>query len=307
MPEYIEKNMELTDTDIYLSTCVFPFEQIADVISYSLEHSFDRLELGSTIAHSPDLLGHIRKAHGQIQFLIHNYFPPPVCPFVLNLAATTPDVHSRSVDLCRKAIDMAAELGAPFYSVHAGFAFHLMPEMLGDTEAQCRVDSINEISPEDAYRRFVDTVSKLGTYAKSNGVGLLIENNVIVRKLALTKGEDILLLTTDTEILRFMKDVNDSNVGLLLDTGHLNVSAHTLGFDRMSFIDKVAPYIKAIHVHDNDGATDAHQPIEPTSWVLDILRKPEFAALPLVIEAKFESTTELCRHVEWLRNEIQRK
>ena len=39
-----------------------------------------------------------------------------------------------------------------------------------------------------------------------------------------------------TEIVRLMKDVSSQNLGLLLDVGHLNVSASALGYERENFI-----------------------------------------------------------------------
>jgi sugar phosphate isomerase/epimerase len=291
--------------NLYISTSAFAHRQISDIFSLCLKHGFDRVELGSTVDYCPDVVDCMRQAHRRIQFLIHNYFPPSESPFVLNLASTDMSINRRSIDLCRNAIDLAGEVESPFYSVHAGYAFDLKPEMLGDTEAQCQVDPILQIPPEDAYERFVETITKLAVHAQSRGVQLLVENNVITQELALKKGKGILMLTCADEILRFFRDVNSPYVGLLLDTGHLNVSSRTLGFERMSFVDRLAGYIRGIHVHDNDGITDRHLPIESGSWVLDILRREEFSDLPIIIESKFESITDLCGHVDWLKEILE--
>lgn len=293
--------------NIYISTGALPYQQISDILAFSLAHGFDRLELSSTVAYSPDILEHVRKAHGRIHFLVHNYFPPPVSPFVLNLASTEPTIHCRSVELCNNSIDLSTKLKAPFYSVHSGFAVHLTPDMLGNTGAQCRLGPSKQIPRKKSYQRFVRTVRELAGYAQSKGIQLLVENNVIPVELADKHGKNVLLLASSSEILRFITDVNNLHVGLLLDTGHLNVTANTLGFDRMAFVEQVAPHVRAIHVHDNDGTSDTHQPIQPNSWVIDVLHRPEFTGLPLIVEAKFDDITELCQHISWLKNEMEKK
>ena len=56
-------------------------------------------------------------------YLVHNYFPPPKEEFVLNLGSTNNEIIRKSISLCKKAIDDAVVLGAPCYSIHAGFYF----------------------------------------------------------------------------------------------------------------------------------------------------------------------------------------
>ena len=54
-------------------------------------------------------------------FLVHNYFPPPVLPFVFNLASLKKDVENKSINHAKEAINYAANLNSPTYSFHAGF------------------------------------------------------------------------------------------------------------------------------------------------------------------------------------------
>ena len=72
----------------------------------------------------------------------------------------------------------------------------------------------------------------------------------------------------------------------------------------MSFIAKTSDYVRAVHIHDNDGMADTHLPITPNSWVLDILKMPEFNNIPLIIEAKFDSIQSLSSHAKWLKNTL---
>ena len=266
----------------YLSTGVFPHSRMADIVAFCIEHEFDRVELSSAVAYAPDVTETVRKAHGGIRFLIHNYFPPPARPFVLNLAATDLAIRRRSIDLCRKAIALSAELEAPFYSVHAGFALHLTPEMLGDSEAQGRVGPSARIPREKAYERFVESVSELAAYGHSKGVQLLIENNVVNLALATKQDMDVLLLARADEILKFVSDVGDPDVGLLLDVGHAKVTAHASGKRPETFMELLAPHIRALHLSDNDGKRDSHLRFDDSAWFSPFLKN--FSDVPIVIE-----------------------
>ena len=72
----------------------------------------------------------------------------------------------------------------------------------------------------------------------------------------------------------------------------------------MAFVNDIRSFIHAFHVHDNNGIADTHQPIQPGSWVLDMLKKPEFSNLPIVVESKFSNIADLSTHVKWLKEEI---
>lgn len=57
------------------------------------------------------------------------------------------------------------------------------------------------------------------------------------------------------DILEVIERVGSDKLGICLDTGHLNIlKANTQG----DFIRKAGKYLKALHVHDNDGSSDQH-------------------------------------------------
>ena len=62
---------------------------------------------------------------------IHNYFPPPAEPFVINLASTDSSVFAKSIDHVRKALRLCSKLCINEYSVHAGFLLDPIPASLG--------------------------------------------------------------------------------------------------------------------------------------------------------------------------------
>ena len=119
-------------------------------------------------------------------------------------------------------------------------------------------------------------MKNLGDYSASKGVDLIIENNVVT-PFNLIDGENELLLgVTSDELLRILNAAALENLGLLLDVGHLKVSANALGFCPESFIQDTSHMIKAVHLSDNDGQRDTHHSVSQESWFW----KPLFDYVP---------------------------
>lgn len=282
---------------IFVSTACLPGIQSSNSrVALYRGHGLNAIELGAGISANETILSQTSRLG--CQFLVHNYFPPPINPFVLNLASSNTNIRQRSMDFVSDTIALTASLDAKFYSVHAGFitdptSFEnnsfVLPKPFSPDASRC------------ALNRFIAAIEVEINCAEHFSVGLLVENNVCTTAL---RGK--LLLQTADEFLELFDELKSENLGILLDTGHLNVTAHTLGFEPMSFIDQVAPHIRAFHVHDNDGIADTHQPIQPDSWILDVLRHPKFAGLPIVVEAKFKNVHDLRKHVNWLQMELEK-
>jgi sugar phosphate isomerase/epimerase len=232
----------------------------------------------------------------KLELILHNYFPPPAEPFVINLASTDRSIRERSIEHASVALELSARLGAPFYSVHAGFVTD--PTGVGTTSFVLPPPaSAREV--ELAKERFVDALQPLLWQAGKLAVVLIVENNVCSPEL---RGR---VLAADTRGTLAVLDASPSPfLGLLVDLGHLNVSATTLGFDRIEFIDALAQHVREFHLHDNDGATDTHSPAAPGSWTLDVLRRPEFANTPLTVESHFANVDDLHVHVDFLKSEL---
>ena len=282
---------------IFVSTaCLSELQSIDSRVTLYKRHGLDAIELGAGISSNEIMPSQISKM--ECQFLVHNYFPPPLDQFVLNLASSNTNILQRSMDFVSEAIALTASLNAQFYSVHAGF---IADPISFENNSFVFPTPTSSDSYRCALSRFIAALEVEIDYAEHFGVGLLVENNLCTIEL-----HGKLLLQTASEFLELFGKIKSKNLGILLDTGHLNVTAHTFGFNPMSFVDQVAPYIRAFHVHDNDGIADTHQPIQLDSWVLDMLRQPKFAGLPIVVEAKFKNVYDLCEHVNWLRLELEK-
>lgn len=270
--------------EAYISTGAFRFSELREIIAFSVARGIDHIELSSGVTYRQNLLDPVRETNQkQITYLIHNYFPPVENPFVLNLASPDPDTRKRSLDLCEAAIELTAQLEAPFYSVHSGFTFDIRPGLLGKPESQRDIPLNAHIPYEQAYTIFVKSVLNLTKFAKSKGVRLLIENNVVSPIYAREHNRNTLLMATADEIVRLMSDVDDPALGVLVDVGHVKVTATVLGFRRERFVEALAPHIGAFHLSDNDGQTDQNLPFSEDTWFCPLLT--DFPHVPVVIEA----------------------
>ena len=185
------------------------------------------------------------------------------------------------MDLCRRAIDISASLKSGYYSAHAGFTHDLQPAHLGrpDLQAALSEESINK--RDICLELLIESARDLADYGRSRGIVFLMENNVAAPIMG-EMGPKLLLCLTGQDLVELVAEVNHDNFGLLIDVGHLKVTANALKFDRHGFIDLVGPHIKAWHLSDNDGLSDQHLPLSPDSWFLPRLK--EFQVLGAALE-----------------------
>ena len=86
------------------------------------------------------------------------------------------------------------------------------------------------------------------------------------------------------ELLEILHAISLPNVGILLDVGHLKVTATTLQFSKDEFIALIATNIFAIHLSDNNGIQDEHGHISHVAWFWPVLRSYITSQVPLILE-----------------------
>ena len=270
---------------LWFSSGAFNASNAADVLVQAHSLGIQGIELSSGLKCTDSDLQEIYAQHaaGAQRFLVHNYFPAPEKPFVLNVAALDADSLSQSMSMARNALQIARDLQASFYSIHAGFAARIKPELLGKPQEQAASLHSGDINRDQAYLAMLRNVRTLAGYAQQLGVDLLLENNVISPLYLQRMPINPLLLTEGKEICRFFEELACPNVGLLLDVAHAKVSATALNFDQDDFIDRVAPYVRCLHLSDNDGREDSNQPFDEKAWFIPHLQK--FRHCEIVIEA----------------------
>lgn len=286
--------------NIFASTaCLKGYDSLVSMVKAMKMVGLDYIELGNAPSVSEKDLVELSLLKSSTIFEIHNYFPRPSRPFLLDLASVDSDNLAKSLELAKNAVDLCARLGGTFYSIHAGFCADVSVSSLGQI-----LKYTNIVDREMAYGQMVGSLRVLSDHALRAGVTIAVENHQAAR-CDLLRGKNELVLGCEIgELVDMIKDARRPNLGILLDAGHLNVSANSLGLDQMAWVEQAKPFIKAFHVHDNDGVTDSHQPVNANSWIMKVLRKPVFSEARIIVEAKFKDVASLAEHIAWLKREL---
>jgi sugar phosphate isomerase/epimerase len=253
-----------TNIDFYVSTAAFIGREIFEITQLANQHNFG-VEFSSGMPYAPDLKKQFLTS--KVKKLAHNYFPAPEIPFVLNLASSDPCILETSIKHALQGIDLTAAAGASFYSVHAGFRIDPAPKELGHSFSRQLVSSENE-----SWDIFISSVNKVIIHAENRGVRFLIENNVCIDSNLDSTGRSLLLCSTISDLKKLCEKVPSKYFGLLIDTGHLKVSAQTLNFSKGG-LSELVDYIWALHHSDNDGRSDTNLPLTGEYWFLKLMNQ----------------------------------
>ena len=223
------------------------------------KHGIKAVELSGGI-HDTNQIEKLKSLIPKLSLQIHNYFPPPKTPFVLNLASLDTDIYEKSKFHIKNAIKFAIQLGRPIYSFHAGFLFDPNHLQLGNA-----IDKKSISNRKYILNLFINRVKEIAKEFEKFNVLLLIENNVLTKKNFKTFNGNPFLLVDSLECQYFMNQMPE-NVKLLIDVAHLKVSANTLGFKPEDMLIDCGKWSYAYHLSDNDGITDSNSPITNNSW-----------------------------------------
>lgn len=250
---------------IYVSSAVKNHQPAWQTSIDFFNHGIENVELSGGL-YDENQLTNLKKLKDKINFQLHNYFPPPMQPFVLNLASLSADIVKKSLDHIEKALQFSIELNCPRYSFHGGFLIDPQISELGSKVKNREIYDRNE-----AIKIFLENINLLADRASILGVSLFIENNVLSQNNFIEFNGNPFLMVDANECYDIMIET-PSNVNLLLDLAHLNVSSKTLKFDRNYFFRKCNDYIHAYHLSDNDGLHDNNKPVSNKSWFWKYLK-----------------------------------
>jgi sugar phosphate isomerase/epimerase len=242
---------------IYISTGGFSKKSTDLAISDLERYGFKNIELSGG-PHKKNLFYTIKNK--KLNFQIHNYFPPPKVPFVLNLASLDKRIYKKSLNLVLKAINFSHRLGSGYYSFHAGFLCDVNPSDLGNKIKKKKLNS-----REICKKIFIKRVSFIAKYANKLDIKIMIENNVITKNNLKEFGSNPFLMTDPVECKEILKEL-PGNVGLLIDVGHLKVSSRTLKFNPKNMFIDCKKRIFGYHLSDNNGKRDTNAPFTKKSW-----------------------------------------
>lgn len=250
---------------IYVSSSCVNHRKIKDSVIALVEQGFRNIELsGGTHAYDhmeQDLIA-LKQQH-QLSYRCHNYFPPPVSHFVLNLSSSDPVARGIAIKHIQSAIELSERLEAKKLGIHAGF--RMQPKV---TELGQAISKSQLLDEAVAIQLFVEAWLELSQQAKAAGVELYIENNVLSAANSKTFAANP-FLATDHASIKHLLVLTQSK--LLLDVAHLKVSCHSLGFNFSEQLTALIQCSDYIHLSDNNGLADTNKGLQPDSELLDIL------------------------------------
>jgi sugar phosphate isomerase/epimerase len=244
---------------IYISTGGFR-GRTADAVSAELLNAGTKSIELSGGEYSATLLDDLRALTSDIRFQVHNYFPPPADPFVLNLGSLDTQVGERSIAHVEQALEWCTALGADRYSFHAGFLLDPKVDELGK-----RIPSRSLFDRDECIEVFVSRVKRLAEVADRSGISLMIENNVLSAKNAREFPTNPLLMCDPRECHEIMA-LLPGNVKQLIDVAHLKVSANSLNFDAPKMFEVCQERIAGYHLSDNNGLEDSNKEFGEDAW-----------------------------------------
>ena len=227
--------------------------------------------------------------------LIHNYFPAPKTPFVINLASSNKKIRELSIEHCISNLKLSAKNNLKFYAAHAGFCIDPKPTSLGKF---IQVDK--DYDRSDHIDIFIDSLQKVLSTANLLGVDFYIENNVISKDNYVKNNNINSFLCCNSNEINYIFDIiNDNRFGLLLDTAHLKVSSSTLNLNLDNEVNQILNHIRAIHHSDNDGLIDSNNILTNEYWFLKF--KEHFHLWNHVIEVKNISLKQIQEQISILK------
>lgn len=262
---------------IFVSSACVKNKYIGESVKQLAEAGYKNIELsGGTQLYDtlePDLM-RLKETYS-LNYLCHNYFPPPSIPFVINLASLDEEISLLTIKNIEEAIRLTKVFGSDKFGFHAGFLLNIPVSQIGKSIVEQPL--FDEV---EAKKVFFERVNQLKS--KFPEVRLYIENNVIsAQNYSNFKNNNPLFLCDFMDYTEMSKQLN---FNLLLDVAHLKVSSETLGLDFSKELDSMISNSNYIHISDNDGKSDSNKPFSENSEMFNLLKKHTFENKIITVE-----------------------
>ena len=251
---------------IYVSTACINEKKLNENLKIFNKLNIKNIELTGNISFEKNYKKILKyfKINHKFNFLIHNYFPIPKKPFMLNLGTENTYLNKKSVDNCLKAIDLCNQLKIKKFSVHAPFLVNFKTSEAGKKIKERKISNKSKI-----LKIFKKNFTLLKKYI-DNDVKLYVENNVLSKENFINFGKKNPLMLTSFKDFDDMRQ--ELNFKPLLDVGHLKVSSKTLGLNFIEEFDNFSKYTDFIQVSDNNGLKDQNYKLKKNGIIFNKLK-----------------------------------
>lgn len=269
---------------LYVSTAWSEVEDnnLENIIETYVKNGINNIELSGGVNYEENVINiliKLKEKYG-LNYIIHNYFPPPKEDFILNIASEDRTNRNRSIKFIKDTIDLGEKIDAFQYTFHAGYA-----KKMKLTDEKYFKPTKGKIDWKQTYKYFYESIDILKDYSK-NKIKLGIEN-----LFPYDEKENYSIMCTLEEIEEYLlKYKDDENIGLLIDLGHLNVAGHYMDFNPETvskyLLENYKDSIFEFHISQNNGTEDSHDPISIDSCQLSLIKKYDIKNIPIVLEGK---------------------
>ena len=218
------------------------------------------IELGSVHNYISDFKPLFKfQKDNDINFIIHGFFPPLKEKFFINLSSQNEKILKKSIDSCKKSVEICRKLNSSIYTTHSGFSRDIIPNK--KMKYGIGIAS-KEYDKEIILNTLNKSITEICDYANNYDIKIAIETMNSDRKMTIMDNPII--------IDSFFKNIKLKNLFLLFDTGHMKANSVSLNFDFKEAVKKLKKYIIALHLQDNtNNGEDEHLPIKNTE-ILDL-------------------------------------
>jgi sugar phosphate isomerase/epimerase len=209
-------------------------ESVDEFASFLNEQGLNHLEIrqGYLDVRDVDIVDQIQTSVNTREFSVTFHAPHIDC----ELGNVNENLRQAAVEGVKESLDMAAAVGGSGVVVHGGVSRARYP---GDVQSYTRDQAIKSIRQCTQHAASVDVPLCL---ENGRDVGYVIRHTATPDRLR----NFLVDLDVDSEYLR-----------LTLDVGHAKAS----GIPYERFVDAFGDRIHIVHLHDNDGTADDHDPL----------------------------------------------
>lgn len=237
---------------IYITTACVRHNKISDSVRELAENGFRNIELSGGTDYYDTYIDDLLELQQEfnLNYICHNYFPPPKEHFVLNLASLDDDIFEKSYQHIKQAIELSRKLGAKVYGFHAGYFIDIKVSEIGEALSKVRIND-----KKIAIERFLKAYEELKGFA--GDIKLYVENNVVSQANAQKyDNKNIFMLTNSEEVLQIRKQ---TKLNFLFDLAHLKVTSNSYKLDFYKQVEELINTTAYIHLSENNSIADEHK------------------------------------------------
>lgn len=241
---------------LYVSTTYFGDGSKAEDALKDLDSlQIKNIELGSNhAANSADNI----KLSKNIEYIVHNYFPPKEDNFIINIASSSVQIQNKSVLFIKNTVSWCHKRGIKYYTIHPGYFAEAISQ-LGQKGKNRNFDlkfdkkSTRSKNKKKVTEKAIRIINNLYKFAEGK-IQLLIENQGSITSKGMT-------LFDSVEELRLLKNYTGNKLRLNFNLAHALLANMELSNDQVfNFISRNSPFFE---VSELRGANDSHLPVFP--------------------------------------------